>query len=185
VPPFAYAILAAGWIIWMMPFFIRRRKTGRIEKVDRRARWGLLLEAAAYSLVWQSAFWLRSPGPGRIFLSVVFLILAIVLSWTSVRALGRQWRVDAGLNTDHELVRSGAYRVVRHPIYTSMLGMLVGTGLMVTSLPVLALSITLFIAGTEIRVRLEDKLLASRFGEEFLSYQRAVSAYIPFIKLRF
>src|SRR5947207_3171062 len=49
------------------------------------------------------------------------------LSWTSARALGRQWRIDAGLNPDHQLVRSGGYGVVRHPIYTSMFCMLLGT----------------------------------------------------------
>ena len=43
---------------------------------------------------------------------------------TGVGALGRQWRIDAGLNSDHELVQSGPYRIVRHPIYTSMLCLL-------------------------------------------------------------
>jgi protein-S-isoprenylcysteine O-methyltransferase Ste14 len=40
----------------------------------------------------------------------------------------------------------------------------------------------LFAIGTEIRVRIEDRLLASRFGDQFLDYQRRVSAYIPFIR---
>lgn len=63
-----------------------------------------------------------------------------------------------------------------------MLCLLLGTGFMITPLPILVVSTLLFIAGTEIRVRIEDRLLASRFGEEFLRYRRAVSAYIPFIK---
>ena len=46
------------------------------------------------------------------------------------RWTGRQWRFDAGLNTDHRLVTDGAYSVVRHPIYTSMLCLLVGAGLL-------------------------------------------------------
>jgi protein-S-isoprenylcysteine O-methyltransferase Ste14 len=37
-------------------------------------------------------------------------------------------------------------------------------------------------AGTEIRVRSEDRLLASRFGEEFQAYRKTVKAYIPFIR---
>ncbi len=77
---------------------------------------------------------------------------------------------------------SGPYRVVRHPIYTSMLCVLFGTGFMITPLPLLVLSALVFIAGTEIRVRIEDSLLASRFGDRFRDYQRSVPAYIPFLK---
>src|SRR5438552_5826536 len=45
--------------------------------------------------------------------------------------------IDAGLNPDHELDTSGSYRVVRHPIYTSMLCALAGTVFLITPLPVL------------------------------------------------
>jgi len=86
------------------------------------------------------------------------------------------------LNPDHELVTSGPYRLVRHPIYTSMLFLLVGTGFMVTPLPMLLLSAAVFMFGTEIRVRIEDRLLASRFGDRFHGYRRRVPAYIPFAK---
>ena len=77
---------------------------------------------------------------------------------------------------------SGPYRLVRHPIYTSMLFLLCGTGLMITRLPLLLMATTVFMLGTEIRVRIEDRLLASRFGDRFRPYQRSVPAYIPFVK---
>jgi protein-S-isoprenylcysteine O-methyltransferase Ste14 len=95
------------------------------------------------------------------------------------RALGRHWRIDAGLSKDHELVRSGPYRFVRDPIYKSML---LGTGFLITPLLVLLLSVLLFTIGTEIRVRIEDSLLASNFGEQFQEYKHSVHAYIPFLK---
>jgi protein-S-isoprenylcysteine O-methyltransferase Ste14 len=61
--------------------------------------------------------------------------------------------------------------------------MLLGTGLLLaTPLLLLLPSILLMAIGTEIRVRIEDKLLASQFGDEFLDYQRRVPAYIPFLK---
>jgi protein-S-isoprenylcysteine O-methyltransferase Ste14 len=179
---YAYAILAAGWLIWLAPFFLAKRSTEPAQKLDRRARWGVLLVAIAYSMLWQSKFWERSVPLWRIALSVFFLLLAALLSWTGARALGRQWRIDAGLSSDHELVVSGPYRVVRHPIYTSMLCMLFGTGVMITPLPLLVLSALVFVVGTEIRVRIEDRLLASRFGERFRDYQRSVPAYIPYLK---
>jgi protein-S-isoprenylcysteine O-methyltransferase Ste14 len=178
----AYAILVAGWLIWLAPFFVVKRNSGKPEKLDRRARWGIVIEGLAYSLLWQSKFWARTPESWRTALSVCSFVLAGILSWTGARALGRQWRIDAGLNPDHELVRSGVYRVVRHPIYTSMLCVLLGTGFMITPLPMLLLSILLFMIGTEIRVRIEDGLLSSRFGDQFRDYQCRVPAYIPFLK---
>ena len=59
---------------------------------------------------------------------------------------------------------------------------LLATGFLFTPLLRLLLAIVVFIAGTEIRVRIEDALLLSRFGEQFAEYQRAVAAYIPFIR---
>jgi protein-S-isoprenylcysteine O-methyltransferase Ste14 len=105
------------------------------------------------------------------------------MAWTAVRHLGRQFRVHAGLYHDHELVRTGPYRIVRHPIYTSLLGMLIATMLLLrTDLTWVVISLALFIAGTEIRVRSEEALLASRFEDSFPAYRKTVSAYIPFIR---
>lgn len=182
MPAYAYLILAAGWLAWVTPFFLVKRRARPAQKTDRRARWGVLLVAIAYSFLWQSRFWERSLPGWRAALSVLFMLLAGLLSWTAPRALGRHWRIDAGLSDDHELVTSGPYHVVRHPIYTSMLCVLLGTGFMITPLPLLALSVLVFMAGTEIRVRIEDRLLVSRFGVCFRDYQRSVPAYIPFLK---
>ena len=182
MPPYAYLVLVAGWVVWVTPFFLSKRPGVTAQQVDRRARWGIALECVGYSLLWQSQFWLRSLNRGRALLAVGFLILASLLSWSGARALGRQWRIDAGLNEDHDLVTSGPYRVVRHPIYASMLCLLIGTGLMITPWPLLVASIAVFVVGTEIRVRVEDRLLASRFGSRFDEYSRSVPAYVPFVR---
>jgi protein-S-isoprenylcysteine O-methyltransferase Ste14 len=89
-----------------------------------RSRWSRTMGCVARSaLVLDPAadqVWERPPQTWRSILSIIFLLTAGLLSWVGTRA-GHQWRIDAGLNPDHELVTSGVYRVVRHPIYTSML----------------------------------------------------------------
>ena len=182
MPPYVFVILSAGWFAWGVPFF-RIKRGPSAERIDSRARWGILLEGIGFALIWPQRLWIASPSPWRVALGAASLATGALLSWTSARALGRQWRFDAGLNADHELVQSGAYRIVRHPIYTSMLCMLVGTGLLLARLVLLALAIVLFLVGTEIRVRIEDRLLASRFGAEFDDYRRRVHAYLPFVTL--
>ncbi len=182
MPAYAYIMLAVGWIVWFLPFPLNKWNFKTPERRDNRARWGLALQAVAYSLLWQSHFWERSPGPWRTALSALFFVLASVLSWTGVRALGRHLRFDAALSPDHQLVRSGAYRCLRHPIYTSMLCILLGTGFLFAPARLLLTAIVVFVAGTEIRVRIEDALLLARFGGRFRDYQRTVSAYIPLIR---
>src|SRR5260370_12320294 len=95
---------------------------------------------------------------------------------------GREWRIDAGLSAEQELITSGRYGFVRHPIYTAVLGVLLGTGSLITPLWLLLPSLLLLVIGTEIRVRIEDNLLASHFGDRFVEYRQRVPAYIPFLK---
>jgi len=182
MPAYARVILGAAWIIWFARFVFARPTSRTPVQMDRRARWGLLLQAAGFFLVWWHESWNPESAAWRVALSIIFFALAILLGWTSVRALGRHWRVDAGLDADHQLVRAGPYRIIRHPVYASVLCMLLGTGFLITPLPRLLLATALGIAGTEIRVRIEDGLLASRFGDEFREFQRSVSAYIPFLR---
>src|SRR5215472_12048905 len=182
MPVYTYCIVAAGSILWCAPFVVGFARTKRSPfQLDRRARWGMALECVGYSLLWQSPFWLRSPGRWRVTGSILLFLLACLLSWAATRALGQQLRVDAALDSNHELVRSGPYRFVRHPIYTSMLCVLLGTGIVMSPLLLLLVAVLVFLLGTEIRMRIEDRLLGSRFGEQFSEYQRTVPRLIPFL----
>jgi protein-S-isoprenylcysteine O-methyltransferase Ste14 len=182
VPAYAYGLLAVGWVAWLLPFFVITRISGPAMTTDRRARWGILLQAIGYALLWQGKFWTRTPSAARFAASLALFAAAIALSWSGARAIGRQWRVDAGLNADHELVRTGPYRVVRHPIYASMVAVFFATGAILTPPILWIIASIVFIAGTEIRVRIEDRLLASHFGPDFVRYRRDVSAYVPFVR---
>jgi protein-S-isoprenylcysteine O-methyltransferase Ste14 len=173
------------WMAWWLPFFILRPKNrGKAVRKDVRARWGIVMEAIGYAAVFlhRPEFWTRPTPLWRILPGVALAVTAILLSWTAVTHLGRQWRVDAGLNADHELVRSGPYSIVRHPIYASMFCMLLMSVLMVGTLPWWPLGVALFIAGTEIRVHAEDALLRERFGDQFGLWQRRVPAWVPFVR---
>jgi protein-S-isoprenylcysteine O-methyltransferase Ste14 len=179
--PLRFAVAVAAWLVWMIPFF----RTGRGQQAqtrDRRARWGIALEAVGFMCVWSGWAWARDPGDWRWAVGVPLLAAGGLLSWTSAVALGKQWRFDAALNADHELVQRGAYRVVRHPIYASMLAMLLGTGFLVTRLGWLAVGVVFFVAGTEVRVHIEEALLTARFGAQYDEYRRRVSAYVPFVR---
>ncbi|HLH16001.1 MAG TPA: isoprenylcysteine carboxylmethyltransferase family protein [Bryobacteraceae bacterium] len=179
------SFLVACWFAWFYPFLFRAPHRQRRPSITIASptRAGLLLEGAGIF----AAFILHRPAhddPGLLqqLLAAAIGALSAVMAWQAVAHLGRQFRINAGLYEDHQLVRTGPYAIVRHPIYSSLLGMLVCTILMLTRWQWAPVSLALYIAGTEIRVRAEDALLAGRFGDEFERYRRAVKAYIPFVR---
>lgn len=180
MPFYGYLIILVGLITWFYPFVPAHRTTPAATVVNRRSRWGILLQLVAFTLLWQGHFWLRSLPLWRSLLALVLFVLASVLSWTSSRALAGQLRIDAALGADHHLVRSGPYALVRNPIYLSMLLIFFAMAVVVAPWQLIVIGLASFLPGTEIRVRSEEKLLAAHFGEEFQSYKRSVAAYIPF-----
>ncbi len=177
----AYGCLILAWATWLTPF-VRMKRPATAEQVDPRARVGVALQSLAYWLLFFNPFWRRDIEGLRLALSVVFAAVGCSLAVTALSSLGKHWRIDAGLNADHELIQSGPYKFVRHPIYLSMFCMLIATGCVVAPVPFLVASMLIFLTGTEIRVRIEDSLLASRFNQDFGRYHHSVRAYIPFVR---
>src|ERR1017187_7693812 len=153
-----------------------RSSRAQARTLGRSAGVRVLFAVVAGTLLGQVSGW------WRLALSVSLLALACALSWTAARALGRHLRIDASVDFTHELVRSGPYRLVRHPIYTSMLCVLLGTGVLISPLYLLLPAVLIFLIGTEIRMQVEDRMLVSRFGEQFTSYQHNVPGLIPGLK---
>jgi len=181
----ALIALVVFWFAWGYPFLFRSPHNQKRHSVTVLAptRMGLLLEGSAIFMAFAFRLSPDTP-PGELRLIPAFILgpIAAALSWTAVKHLGRQFRVHAGLYDDHEMVTTGPYAIVRHPIYTSLLAMLLCSLLILTPWEWAVVAVILFIIGTEIRVRTEDKLLASRFGEEFEAYRKKVRAYIPFVR---
>ncbi|MGA2739832.1 MAG: isoprenylcysteine carboxylmethyltransferase family protein [Bryobacteraceae bacterium] len=176
--------LVAMWMLWLYPF-LRKRFTGPKRDSNVMAHsgdLGLALESAGIFFAW---LWLPQtplPGPARILASMVLAPAGTLFGWLAVRHLGKQLRILAGLYADHELIRTGPYAVVRHPVYASLFLMMLATGLLFARWPVLLLSVALYIAGTEIRIHAEEGLLRARFGAEFEEYRKSVPAYLPFLR---
>lgn len=173
------------WVVWWYPFLFRAPHVQKRPSITAAwpSRIGLLLETAAYFLA--VLFHVPFDDPISPVWAVVAMIpgpIAVWMGWTAVQHLGRQFRIQAGLYEDHQLVCTGPYAVVRHPIYSSMLALLLAMVVAMTPPVWAVVAVALYILGTEIRVRTEDGLLRSRFPEEFARYRRRVPAYIPLVR---
>jgi protein-S-isoprenylcysteine O-methyltransferase Ste14 len=104
---------------------------------------------------------------------------AIALFAASARALGANWSIVARTRSDHQLVRGGPYGRIRHPIYLGLLLFLLALTVALGHFAQLLVAIPVFVAGTAIRTRIEDRLLETKFGDDFRDYARTTPAIIP------
>ena len=126
---------------------------------------------------WSSSFDVPVQSAGL----VVWVLGITVLLWAA-RVMGRHLAVE-GLASEHELVTSGPYRYVRHPVYASFIAIAAGTALVFRSY--LLLGLFLMLAATSFWwANAEEKLLASHdgFGDAYRAYAAGTGRLLPRFK---
>ena len=180
--------VAAGYLAFGAIFlFMRKRSRGKTRKADRRSIIAIFIQALAFAIAWMIArkpFTPFLPVDWRAQYVVAALIVlltigSLIFIAAAVRTLGKQWSLQARVLEHHELIRHGPYRVVRHPIYTGMFGMLVAGSLAYGHWIGLLIASAVYYFGTVIRIRSEEKLLREQFGSAYEEYAREVPAFIP------
>ena len=124
---------------------------------------------------------LQSPwGTG---IGLVILLGSTVFTLWARFALGMMWTLDAVVKEGHALRTDGPYRITRHPIYTGILGMLLGSLLLAgvgRSLLLLPVALVLF----EIKLHVEEELMLATFPDEYPHYRQRVPQLIPGLRMR-
>lgn len=94
------------------------------------------------------------------------------------RALGGNWSGEVRIATGHQLVRSGPYRWIRHPIYTAVLAMYGGILLVSGEVHAIA-GLAIIVLAYLRKIRMEEKVLTAQFGDEFTAWRRSTWALAP------
>ena len=117
-------------------------------------------------------------SPAVIWLGVVLTGVGAVLAIWARRSLGANWSDKVVLKVDHELIGSGPYRYLRHPIYTGVLLAVAGSALTIGEWRGIA---ALLLLGTNYYVKAtrEEKILAAQFGEAFVEHKRRTGFFLP------
>ena len=124
---------------------------------------------------WQSlaveTSWVRVLGLATLICSTAFTI------WARV-SLGTMWSSSPTVKVQHQLRTGGPYGVTRHPIYTGLLGMLLGTVLLVGFGHWLVL-LPVGLVFIEIRIHMEEGLMLATFPDAYPRYRRRVPQLVP------
>lgn len=182
-------VIWSCWIIFLAYWWISARTVkAAAEKQSMAGRIAqrIPLTLAIFLLYWD----FKSSNPlGRMVLphtpailiaAMVICVLGMLGAIWARRTLADNWSGLITFKKGHELIRTGPYRYARHPIYTSLLLMVLGTALAQGRTGSIA-AFALFFVGCWIKIVQEERLLGRHFPEEYPAYCTQVKALIPFI----
>jgi len=107
------------------------------------------------------------------------VITSFAVRRRAIAALGRFWSLQVEIRTEHEFVRNGPFRFMRHPAYFSMVLELVALALICNARFTLLLVPLLFLPVLLKRLRIEEMALTDKFGDAYREYQRSTPALFP------
>jgi protein-S-isoprenylcysteine O-methyltransferase Ste14 len=154
---------SANVVVWRIGAVVL---AGAVYRVSRRG----LHEVVDHS------WWIEIPGLVLLVASTGFTI------WARVR-LGRMWSASPDtLQESHELRTDGPYAVTRHPIYTGLLGMLLGSALL-NGLGASLFFLVIGVAVVAARIPIEERLMSTTFPEQYAKYRRRTPRIVPGLQL--
>jgi protein-S-isoprenylcysteine O-methyltransferase Ste14 len=180
-------IVNSSWILfgiyWLVSAFSAKKTEKREPSAERLGH--IILMAAGYILLFQgndnwgslnhrflpAVPWIAWLGAAITFAGALFAIWA---RWH----LGRNWSAAVTIKRDHQIIRTGPYAYIRHPIYTGMLAAVFGSALTAGEYRGL-LAFAIFLFGFYRKARKEEKFLAANFAEPFLKHKKRTGFFLP------
>jgi protein-S-isoprenylcysteine O-methyltransferase Ste14 len=180
----------SAWALYWLVSALGNKATLRREPLSSRVTYMLTLLVGGLLIAWYRSpwgqlldlhLWPRSALAYLIGLLVLIAGLAFSV-WARVH-LGRNWSGNVTVKEGHELIRSGPYRYVRHPIYTGILTGVLGTVICSGTLRAV-LGLTIIAAALIVKLRVEEALMRETFPGQYQTYCEEVPALIRFTRSR-
>jgi protein-S-isoprenylcysteine O-methyltransferase Ste14 len=115
------------------------------------------------------------------YFGLAMVVAGMILRFISIWTLGRLFTVDVTIRDDHKIKKDGAYKLLRHPSYTSSVLSFIGFGVSLNNwLSVISVTILVTIAFSY-RIKVEEKTLVEHFGSDYSDYMKKTYCLIPWI----
>ena len=176
----------ALWFVFGLYWIVSAFK---LKKTKRRESWG---QRFRYVLPLLAAFYLFRPSAHYRWLGIRFIPESDAAGWIGVVLtasgvaiaiwarwhLGTNWSGVVTLKEGHELIRSGPYHSIRHPIYTGILLALLGTAVAVGEVRGL-LAVAVAWLSFYTKARREESFLTQEFGDRFAEHTKRTGMFLP------
>jgi protein-S-isoprenylcysteine O-methyltransferase Ste14 len=157
---------------------IKRSKTGSVKA--RKDRGSLLFLWIVLIVGFTGGFFLSKPV-NQFIAGAGFVLITggLIYRWVAIIHLGKAFTVDVAITHTAKLKTDGIYKRVRHPSYLGLLLIVVGFSAIMGSLySFLVLTVPVFLA-ISYRISVEEKLLISEFGDNYIKYKYETKKLIP------
>jgi len=182
-------LLALIWIVWLVSWAIGAFFSARTEKHvrtwDSRAYRIPILVGAVLLTPWtaqalgEQRLW--NPGNVVVYILAALTLVGTLFTWWARIHLGRFWSNAITRKEGHRVIDTGPYGIVRHPIYTGLIGAMLATGIAVGTATAL-LGALLIGIGLWQKARMEESFLTTELGADaYGSYCSRVPMLIPFL----
>jgi protein-S-isoprenylcysteine O-methyltransferase Ste14 len=185
-------VLLGIWLLWLLYWLVSAaavKRTQRRESAASRASHWVPLLVGVYLLCWP-----RLPGgflsqqilpdvPGRYLAALLAVACGLAFTvWARVH-LGRNWSGSVTQKEGHELIRSGPYAWVRHPIYSGLTLALLGSAIALGE-PRGFIGVLLVLGSWIRKLRIEEGFMRELFPGQYERYAAEVPALVPFTGAR-
>jgi len=181
-------VLTLCWAIFLLYWVITAQRVKAI--AEKQSLASALAHRIPVMLSWILLFGWKLPPPLNLLLisraewvlitGVVICVFGLFVTLWARWTLAGNWSSDVTFKEGHELIKKGPYRFARHPIYTGLLIMCLGTALDIGTLRGL-LALVVMAIGFWIKLKQEERLLLRHFPDQYPAYCREVKALVPFI----
>ncbi len=188
-PGLAAALYGAVSLAWVASFLLERLiiQSGRQKSAEVRSDkgsgvliivsiFGSISIADVFAATGFTILPVESLYPG-----LVMMVSGLGFRLWAVATLRKFFTYTVQVKTEHRVIQSGPYRLVRHPAYAGTLLTLVGVGFALQSWGAVLLIACVFTVAFGYRIRVEERALVDSLGEEYLSYSRKVKRLVPFV----
>ncbi len=182
----ALAALALGFFAFLVALIATQLRRAPEEKQRQsfRSILGIVIQGIAIAIV-AGASWTPTldplGAPALCQAAAVALLMAATVGlfvWAS-RTMGRNWSIVARTRADHQLVTTGPFAHVRHPIYVALFLFMLAIAIGLGTWPRLIIAIPLYALGTWQRIMVEEALLRAVFGADYDAYAARVRRFVP------
>ena len=176
----------ALWIVWLVSALVAKRSVQR-QTIASRLEQSILV-TTAFCLLFGRGLWphwlrqrvLPEHDVGLLWTGLVLTAAGVGFAILARLWIGRNWSGTITIKEQHELIQSGPYRIVRHPIYTGLLLAYLSTAIVHGELRGFV-GFFLLLLGFGRKLRMEETFMVQQFGNAYLDYKRRVKALVPFV----
>ena len=181
-------IIAACWIIFGLYWLA---SSGSLKPIQKTTDWlGVQLTVLAGFLLILNPLGLAGINPIAFRMipslwsvdltAILFTVAGLIIAILARRTLAGNWSRGVVIKEEHELISTGLYHYVRHPIYSGALLMVLGTALSFETLSA-CVGFLIIVFAFLVKLRAEEKILTAHFSDKYLAYKEHTKALIPFI----